>query len=345
MCAGSVRAQSTATLMGVDVYRSTQIDSKRIMEMFAPLIRDYVQLKNQRRPTANRRADGLRDRIENLIRGHGKFAYVKMVYTEYFTSARHSGYVTFDLVDAQDVKSRMPFKSAQAASVIDPEGLLEAWNQYAELGADLRNRGELSFGRPNCQAFYCIWGSSTPDLEAYERRFVQFVPPNKKFLWDVLKNEADGFKRAAAVYLLSYLPDGHEVSRAATEALTDADEEVRAAALQVISDLAVYHKTIQLDAARIIPALDFPAVADRSRALGVLVGLVENTVYRPLIIAKASPLLPHLLRLDQPANHDLAYTLLSILSKKNYNRRDYQAWDQWVATQVPPSAHKTQTKP
>lgn len=330
--------------MGVDVYRSVQINSQQISEMFSPLIRDYVQLKNQRRPTANKRADGLKDRIENLVREQGKFAYVKMVYTEYYTSAKHSSYVTFDIVDAKDVKARMPFKASQSASIIDPEGLLEAWNQYSELGNDLRNRGELSFERPKCLAFHCIWGSATPELEAYERRFAQFVPPNKKFLLDVLKNEADAFKRAAAVYLLCYLPDGHEVARAASEALTDSDEQVRAAALQVISDLAVYHKTVQLDPVRIVPALDYPTVADRSRALGVLVGLVENPAFRPVIIAQAAPLLPHLLRLDQPANHDLAYTLLGMLSKESYGRRDYRAWDYWVGTHTSTSAFKSKSR-
>ena len=64
--------------------------------------------------------------------------------------------------------------------------------------------------------------------------------------------------------------------------------------------------------------------------MGLLVPLAEREGYREVVMREA-PRIVALLRLVQPESHDLAFTLLGILSKKSYDRQDYASWDAWAA--------------
>lgn len=324
-------AQSTATFKGVDLYRSNSVTAEQVEQKVSPLLQSYLRLRNDGRPGVLKNAEKAKADIEAALKGLGEFAYAAMYYGEYITSGEHTAHVTFDVVEAKDAKARMPFKPAPAGSVKDPEGLLAAWQQFSELGEALLKKGELPTGHESCKAYYCLWGASTPELKALERRFVEGAPRAKKELLEVLAKEADPRNRAAAVSLLSYLPEGKEVVDFMQAALEDPAEEVRGVALQALSDIALYHKSMFLEVQKIIPALDFPTVSDRSKALGVLVALSDNPSYRPYVLSRATPQLAALLRMRQPIIHDLAFALLTMLSKESYDRRDYKAWDDWVA--------------
>jgi hypothetical protein len=63
--------------------------------------------------------------------------------------------------------------------------------------------------------------------------------------------------------------------------------------------------------------------------MGLMVPLSDRPVYREVML-KAAPRLAALLKLSQPESRDLAYTLLEILSKKNFGNQDYAAWDAWA---------------
>ncbi len=331
---GAARAQSSATLRGVDVYRSRQLEAFKVEELFGDRLQSYVRLRNDGRKNQLKTADKIQDEVELGVRKLGKFAYVAMHYGRYLTSAEQTAFITLDVVDADDAAARMPFGPAPSGAPPDPEGLLAAWQQYSELGRQNRLQGDLSLDRPSCPAFYCSWGSPTPELAALEKKFAAGVEKAKPALLKVLAEEADPRKRAAAVYLLSYGKDGKAVAELMVKALSDPAPEPRQAAMQVLSDIAVYAKTVPIDAARLIAALDFPATTDRVNAMTALIGLADTPEHAPLLKLLGSPRLLELLKSKQPSVHDLAFTLLGMLSKESFDRRDYKAWEVWVASQT-----------
>jgi len=228
----------------------------------------------------------------------------------------------------------MPFHQAPKGRAIDPDGLLAAWQQYADAGDALARQGAVDGSvHPSCPGFFCLWGSPTPELAALEKKIAAGAPSDRKLLERVLEREADPRKRAAALYVLAYLPEGKEVVDLCFASLSDPAEEVRAAALQILSDVALYHKGVLIDLSKILPVLDYPTISDRSKALSVLVGLGDNPSYKPLLLTRGTPYLLGLLRLRQPSNHDLAFTLLSTLSQKSVGQRDYDGWTAWVKSQ------------
>ncbi len=317
----------------MDLYRSSKVTLIQIIDAVTPQMESYIKLRGERRKAGLRTAEVLKGKIEQRIHSLGTLAYAKMHYGEYFTSASRQAYITFDLVDAGDAAARMPFRKVGTQTLRDPEGLIASWWAYSELGKALRLRGEIPLDRPSCPAYYCLWGSPKPDLEAFERLFVQKAAPQKAALKEVMENDSLPSNRAAAVFLLSYVPESMTALSAAYAALTDPDETVRAAGLQVLADVAVYHKDVALDLGKVIAVLDFPSTLDRSRALEVLSGLADREGYRDALIRRAGSRIIELLKLNQPANHDRAYTLLVILSKESFDRRDYKAWESWLRTQ------------
>jgi hypothetical protein len=64
--------------------------------------------------------------------------------------------------------------------------------------------------------------------------------------------------------------------------------------------------------------------------MGLLVPLAERDAYRQVMMSGA-PRMAALLKLSLPESRDLAFTLLGILSKKNFDRQDYDSWDAWAA--------------
>ncbi|MBI5631267.1 MAG: HEAT repeat domain-containing protein [Elusimicrobia bacterium] len=328
--------QAELTYKGFDIYRSRTATVEKIQKAVGPWIDSYMRMRQDGRPPVLRNADRLKDRIEREVRRLGRLAFVNMHYAEYITSADRGGYITFELVDVQDAALRMPFKPAPAKSLADPQGLLAAWRQYYDIGISLSAQGALPTERVSCPAFFCLWGSATPELGALEKQIRDGVAANKKFLHRVAVEDRDPQKRAAALYVLSYSTSGAEVVDLMMDRLQDPSEEVRAAALQVLSDIALYSRSLFIEVKKIIPLLDYPTSSDRSKAMGVLIGLADNPTYRPYVLSRATPYLLGLLKLEQPSNHDLAFTLLSILSKERYGRRDYQAWEKWISSQTSP---------
>jgi hypothetical protein len=323
-------AQSAPALKGLDLYRSDTVTLEQIRKKTDRLLDTYLRQRADGRRSAMKASEKTKFELENQIRTLGKLAYVSFTYSEYITSAERTAYVTFDVVDQSDAKTRMPFRAAPTGDAGDPAGILDAWKAYSDLGQSLLAQGAVSTDRPSCPGFFCTWGSPTPDLAALEKRFAEETPGLKADLKKVLETDASQQSRAAALAVLSYLPDGVEVAALATAGLHDPGPDVRSIALQILSDLSIYHKEIFLDAREIIPVLDYPTVSDRSKGMGVLVGLADNPTYRPYVTSRAAPYLVALLKLQQPSNHDLAFTLLSVLSKQSYDRRDYESWQRWV---------------
>jgi hypothetical protein len=332
LAAPAVRAQfSTSTVKAIDVYRSEQIDGAELQAALGPLLTSYARLRYEGRKNREKEMGVLKAQIETQARKLGDIAFLELYVGDYVTSADRKIYFTFDTVDKKDAAARMPFRAVPAGHYEDPGGLLAAWQQYDQKGLELLAQGVIEgTEHVQCPAYYCRWGSSAPELAAAQQKLAQGAEGQKKSLAVLIKDDADPARRAAALFAYSYIQDGAEVAKAALDSLQDPSVDVRSAGLQILSDIAVYHKSVKLDISRIIDALDYPTVSDRSKALGMLVALADAPDYRSIMLTKAAPKLLPLLRLEQPSNHDLAFTVLSVLSQASFDSHDYEGWAKWV---------------
>jgi hypothetical protein len=326
------RAQSTATLRGLDVYRSAVLTAPEAKRLFNDRLREYVTLHNAGTPGAMEKSESLRAAMEKQARGLPGVVFAELHISEYFTSVDHAMYAVFDVVDAVDA-SRLAFTPAPKAHLSDPGGLLAAWRKYVALGEELSRRGAMPIDRPNCPGLYCLWGG-TPELDSAQTAFVGGAAKYAVDLKRILHAEADGEARSTALFVLSYSADAVEVVKLCHEALTDSDARVRGAALQILADVANHRPDLPIALDRVIARLDDPAAAERGKAMGLLVPLAEQDSYRKVMLTGA-PSLAGLLKLSQPESRDLAYTLLGMISKKNFDRQDYAAWDAWAAKVSP----------
>jgi len=326
--ASSVFAQSSATLRAIDVYRSAVLPADEARRRFSSELREIVTLRNQRRPASDEKAEILRRRVESAASRTPGVASVEVRLSEYFTSVDHAIYVVFDVVDVVDA-SRRAFAPARTRRIPDPDGLLADWKSFVALGETLSRRGQMPIERPVCPGYYCLWGG-TPELDAAHRRFVEGAEKRSVELNRILASDADGEKRAAALFVLSYQRAGEKVTRLCREALSDPDARVRGAALQIMSDIVNNHPDVEIDLNPVLPRLDDPIAPVRSKAMGLLVPLAEKPAHRKMMLA-AAPRLAALMRLEQPESRTLSFTLLGLLSQKNWDRLDFAAWDAWAA--------------
>jgi len=327
LAAVPARAQSTATLRGVDVYRSAVLSSEEARVRYNDRFVEYVHLRNLQDPKAEAKAEKIRQEAEAEVAARPGVVFAELSFAEFFTSEDHAMYAVFDVVDKADA-SRLEFAPAPKGSLPDPEGLLSGWKRYMELGENLSQRGEMSFDRPNCPGFYCLW-SGTAEIESLQESFKDGARQHGADLRRILTEDKDGEKRAAALFVLSYSISGREVLDYCHKALGDPDSRVRGAALQILSDIANHHPELPIALARVLPRLDDPTAAVRGKAMGLLVPLAERDAYREVMMA-AAPRLVALLKLHQPESRDLAYTLLGMLSRKTYDKVDYESWEKWA---------------
>lgn len=345
--ASPAAAGDSLVLGGVDVYGSSRITESDAQSRFGERIALLLKKKSledryslQRKMAARYAADAARivRAIEEEARREWGLAWAGLTWIDDFSTKEPRVFLTFDLVEKGDAAHRMPFKEPPAASLQDPEGILEAWRKYDSLGSELSRGGKLSSDRPSCPAFLCTWGAQTPELAALESRFVLQVPIHGARLKKVLSEDRDPAKRRAAVYLLSYLTDGQQVSQAMQEALRDPDRSVRAAALEVFADMALHHQEVALPIEWLQAALDYPTVQDRQKALAVFLVVAGNPRYRTYLIDNVAEILLKLLRLKTPSNHNFAYSALTVLTGEKIDSRDYAAWQAWLDKNRTPRA-------
>lgn len=328
LAAPAARAQSTATLRGIDVYRSAVLSGEEAHKRFEVRLRQYVTHRNQKTPGGAEKAEALRAEMQKEVQNLKGVTWAELHVAEYFTSVDHAMYATFDVVDEADV-SRLAFTPAPKARLSDPTGALAAWRAYVAKGEALSRRGEMPLDRPNCPGFYCLWGG-TPELDSAQAAFTAAAKDHADDLKRLFRASADPADRADALFVLSYGPSGPDVVGLCHEALLDSDARVRGAALQILADVANHHQELPVALDRVLPRLDDPVVDVRNRAMGLLVPLAERDAYRQVMFG-AAPRLAALLKLSEPGAHDLAFTVLGVLSKKSFDRQDYASWDAWAA--------------
>ncbi|MDE2293360.1 MAG: HEAT repeat domain-containing protein [Elusimicrobia bacterium] len=240
------------------------------------------------------------------------------------------GLVVVDVVLKDQMKERYPFRPAPERDVKDVSGLLDDWARYRELAdaGGLASGDELQ--RAPCPAFYCPDGRGGPDMGKLEAKFAEEVPDYKQLLLQILREDADGAKRARALYLLSYVKDVNDLTAYVSYALTDPDARVRDAAVNILNDVALNRKDVSLPVRDVARMLDYPTPDDRQHALALMLSLSDDPDALSIIYGPAADQVIRLLRSKHPGVHQMAYTLLTVLSEKKYGEHDYDAWDRWL---------------
>ena len=326
LCAAApTRAQSTTTLRGVDVYRSSAFNAADAERRFDDDLNEYVRLRNRGARQAD--LERLRLKMQSEVAALPGVAQAELTFTESFSGGDRALYAMFDVVDKADAQ-RLAFNPPPEASVPDPSGLLAAWKRYMDAGEALALAGQMPEDRPNCPGFYCLW-SGTPEIDGLEARFKAGAEGQNAELRRVLAEDRDGQKRAAALFVLSYSTSGKDVVALCDGALTDPDPRVRGAALQILADIANHHPELTISLLRVLPRLDDPSASVRNKTMGLLVPLTDRKAYRE-VMQSAAPRLVALLALKQAESRDLAYTLLGLISNKDYAKDDLDRWRAWA---------------
>ena len=322
-------AAAASELVAIDMFGTRQISREQLLAAREAELRAYFEAMIRDDPAFD---------IAALVAGLdklGDFATVAPALIGYYEPGGMKYYLTVDFVDRADAARRMPFLPALTGAHVDPAGLIADWITYETRIFALMGAGEMSPQRVACPAFHCIGDGTHPQVKALADRFAAQVPAHVDALAAILRDDRDARRRAAAVYLLAYAADGPALVQQAVGAFRDRDSLVRNNAMRVVVDIAAFHPGLEVPLEPVLAALDYPTTADRNKASAILDGLLARpgaAARHPEVIARAGATLLAMLRLEQPNNHDFAYSILKALSDQSFGERDYAAWDAWLAS-------------
>ena len=316
----------------VDVYKTTQISAqeinKKYFNQFQEIANIMLSTESLTSKTNLQKTESLLRETTDGIKKMGNFALVKVAPIMY-PGVNHI-YISIDIVDLKDKKRLSYFNPKPTKSITDPDGLIAMWQTYQKIGMDILFKGKTAPGFKTCPAFDCIFGFDDPRLKKFQPIFDKKVPENKLQLIQILRQDENPKKRAAAAFLLAHITNGKELIEILTPSIQDPDGEVRNNVMRVLGIIAIKSKNLEFPIKQIVSALDYPLVQDRNKALFVLAFIANQPRYSEYILQHASSELIDNLKMSQPDVHSLAYQILVIMSGKKFSERDYQAWTSWI---------------
>ena len=315
-------------LAGIDTFGSHQITIEQILKGARTDIEQFsAAIAARDMKTAEQAHNSAKEKIEKLA----KFAFFKLSLIQY-PPPNSNTYVTVDLVDPADRDRRMNFKEPPHKKFSDPNNLLASWDSYQALALDLIMSGQLK-GDSKCPVFHCIGGFDDPRLKKYGDLFNREVPKHEGILIQILHNDENAQHRATAAFLLAHIHDGKKLVRELAENVRDPGENVRNNVMRVFGYIGEFHPELELPTEEIAEALNFPTATDRNKALFTLASISKRESQRTYLTKTCGQTLVAILRLQQPNNHDPAYTILKNLSGKTFGDRDYVSWERWLTEQ------------
>jgi hypothetical protein len=279
----------------------------------------------------------MEERFVTRIKKKFGFPFVEWSIVQHFDPGQLSLHLTLDVVEEKDVARRMPFFGAPKEEFSDPLGLIKAWDEYESLALDLVESGEVEPEAEKCVALHCPFGHKHPKLKPYERVFQAGLKTQGPKLLEILKSDKRANYRASAAFLLAYWTDEKKkVVDGMVDRIKDPDAVVRNNALRVLGDIAEFHKETPVPLAPVLPALDYPKVSDRSKALYVvhLLSLASNQA-REELLKSSVPTLVSLMECKQPDHRELAHGILRKISGKEFPDSDSRAWLAWYKKLAP----------
>jgi len=157
--------------------------------------------------------------------------------------------------------------------------------------------------------------AADPDARAIQERFVDLVPKHLLQIRDVLRNSADTDQRAMAATLIGYTREKAPVVADLEYAMQDPDENVRAAAMDALSAIAVLavkkpELEIHISPTWFVEMLNSVVLSDRIKATKALLNLTDTRPPTTLDLLRERSL-PSLAEMAQW--HSLRYALPAFL--------------------------------
>jgi hypothetical protein len=327
MTGGQAAAQiPPSRLESIDVYRTAQLDPRALERRYEPAIRALVDAM-----TANDEAtmDRVHREIIDSIWTSGDFAYVDLDLTIQPDPDENAVFATIELVDRADASARLSFDAAPTGSVADPDGVLEAWDEYQREAFELIQARQIEPRFDHCPAFHCIVGFDHEALAPYLERFDRAARGHHAELVRVLREDADESKRGNAAFVLAHAKDASQLVRDLVPSLDDPAALVRNNALRVLWMTALKDKSVEIPFEPLARRLDDPDGGCRNKAALLMSALADRPEYRQFILG-IGPAVLRLLRLEKPNTHDPAYQILRTVSGADFGERDYARWAAWL---------------
>lgn len=301
-----------------------EIESEQLKQFQDGVITDKKNIKT---------FEKLQTRKEKLIediKKEGDFLYVAFDTVSY--SDKKNLYTTIEIIEN---------KQPQRLKFIDPHVnkkkhnvhsmLVDKMIEYDNLRMKLDLLNQLDTDHyTTCPVYHCTSGFNHQALKPYLKVFNAGVIKEKNQILDVLTNDSDSERRAAAAFLLGHLQNPEEIISILEKHVNDKHGHVRNNAMRVI---AATMQKANIDTINIIPyinLLNSPYVTDRNKALAILASASKNRALQSIIIKKSKDNLVKLLELKQPINHNWAHDVLKQISGKNYGEYDVNSWENWL---------------
>ena len=318
-------------LGAVEVYGSDKVDTAKFSTRYADDIRHMLNRWGVSK-VAQKQAEEMRVSLEKKVKDAHEFSWARLDVVQMSRDGDGAikGLLMFDVIEKGQMPERYPFREAPTKDVPDTSGLLDQWAAYAEVARTTALSGVGDIKRTACPAFYCPDGTGSPEMNAYEAKFLEGVPGQKQHFLQILREDSDSSKRARTLYLLTYLPDAADVTALVSSAIADPDPGVREAAVTILNDLAIHRQDVQFPVREMARLLDYPAAQDRQHGLALLLSLSGNKDYTSLIYGPPADQVLRLLRTKHPGVRQMAHTLLGVLSGEEHGPDDYEAWDKWL---------------
>jgi hypothetical protein len=286
----------------VDVFGSSQVTRDQVLAAAGADLAALVTATENRDDSFGEHYEAATAAIAKL----GDFAYVEISPITYYKPP--AVYLTVDLVDAADAKTRMTFADAPTGDVPDPDGLLAAWSAYEQKAFAVMRTGTASDA--GCPVWHCmiIDPSLATDLDDFAKR----VPAHEAELAKILREDKDEDERAYAAFLLAHLADGQRVVELLMPAFRDPSHLVRNNAMRVVALIARDHAELDIPLEPVLTALRFPGNTDRNKAGAILAGIVEHDPSRAkAIVAEVGDVLREMAASRQPNNRNFAVEILA----------------------------------
>lgn len=243
-------------------------------------------------------------------------------------------YTTIDVV-AKNQPQRMRFvtppkavvaKAATAAS----HDIIARRLAFNEQEIKLIQSNEIDLNDTDCPVFHCVTTFRHPKLKPWLGEFNTAAVKQRSLILKTLRSDPDPERRAAAALMVGHFRNADDLFRVLTPAVSDPDDGVRNNAMRVILTTMMKTKKSNVSIAPFLDMLNSPYVTDRNKALWIILQAAGSPAVNQEIITKGKDNLISLLRLKQPNNHEVAWSILKKISNKNYGEYDIAAWQNWI---------------
>ena len=310
----------------IETYGSPRINSVILKETLGKELDVWLSKGLAGAPDALELETKLADKVKKKF----GFSTAEWSIIQYFEPGDLALHLTLDVVEPNEVATRMPFLPEPTGTFEDPGNLIKKWQEYEELALGLVESGELQPEEDSCVAYHCPFGHKHAKLKPYEKIFVDGVKQHASRLLEIQAKDKVAASRASATYLLAYFKEGKRVVSAMVERIKDPDAVVRNNALRVLGDIAEFHPEFVIPVKPVLEAFQFPRVSDRSKAIYVAYLLALNSQQVREQILKASvPTLIQIMESTQPDHREIAHNILRKISGKEYPATDALAWTNW----------------